>query len=228
MQPTTDSPLFSLLAGRAAGMLCHITSVPGSGPVGNLGDARNFARWLSASGVRIWQVLPLNPTDPATGNSPYSSHSAFALNPILVDPGALEDEGLLLGQRESGRTTSSPYADYTKAIERSSRALEDAFGRFEKLSPSHPLREDFDRFCSDARWWLDDYCLYAVLKRENGNRSWTEWPAGLASREPDDLERARRALDRQIRLKAFCQFVLQRQLEALRALLGELGILLFG
>lgn len=57
---------------RSAGVLAHITSIPG----GTLGGARRFVDWLATAGVGWWQVLPVGPPD--EHGSPYRSASAFA------------------------------------------------------------------------------------------------------------------------------------------------------
>ena len=48
--------------------------------------ARRFVDFLAAGRQRYWQILPLNPTDPIHNDSPYSSISAFAGNPLLISP----------------------------------------------------------------------------------------------------------------------------------------------
>ncbi|HEX5135958.1 MAG TPA: 4-alpha-glucanotransferase [Planctomycetota bacterium] len=64
---------------RSAGLLLHVTSLPG----GKLGpEAYRFVDFLAAAGQRWWQVLPLGP--PAR-HSPYDALSAFAGNEALVD-----------------------------------------------------------------------------------------------------------------------------------------------
>jgi len=67
-----------VLTSRSAGVLAHVTSVPG----GTLGDARRFVDWLASAGVGWWQVLPLGPPD--EHGSPYRSASAFAGWPGLL------------------------------------------------------------------------------------------------------------------------------------------------
>ncbi len=71
-------------AGRRAGVLLHVTSLPG----GRLGpEAFAFVDWLVAAGQTWWQVLPLGP--PNHLGSPYEAASAFAGWPgLLADPGA--------------------------------------------------------------------------------------------------------------------------------------------
>src|SRR6266702_8978995 len=68
---------------RATGILLHPISLPSRGGIGDLGPAAyQFVDFLAAARQSLWQVLPLGP--PANGNSPYSSTSAFAGNPLLV------------------------------------------------------------------------------------------------------------------------------------------------
>ncbi|HPJ71896.1 MAG TPA: 4-alpha-glucanotransferase, partial [bacterium] len=86
----------AVTTGRRAGILLHITSLPSDFGIGDLGPAaREFADFLAASGQVLWQILPLSPTSPAHGNSPYSSSSAYAGNPLLISPERMADDGLL-------------------------------------------------------------------------------------------------------------------------------------
>ena len=79
---------------RSSGVLLHITSLPGPYGAGDLGpEAYRFADFLAETGLRIWQVLPLGPA--GLGNSPYSSPSTFALDPIFASPDLMAEDGLL-------------------------------------------------------------------------------------------------------------------------------------
>ena len=65
---------------RRAGVLLHITSLPG----GDLGPgAHAFVDFLADAGCSVWQVLPLVPVHEDEG-SPYNSLSAMAGNPLLI------------------------------------------------------------------------------------------------------------------------------------------------
>src|SRR5271168_4755863 len=87
-------PLFQWLQHRAAGVLLHPTSLPGSTGIGTLGrEARLFVDFLADTGMKAWQVCPLGPT--GFGDSPYQCFSAFAGNPYLIDLETLVDRGLL-------------------------------------------------------------------------------------------------------------------------------------
>ena len=79
---------------RSGGILMHLTSLPSPGGIGDLGkEAYAFADFLQASGMKIWQVLPVGPT--GYGESPYQSTSAFAGNPLLISLPLLREQGLL-------------------------------------------------------------------------------------------------------------------------------------
>ena len=69
---------------RAAGVICHVSSLPSRERWGTLGQgARDFVDFLQKAGIKLWQVLPLNPT--GLGSSPYLSPAVFAGNPDLID-----------------------------------------------------------------------------------------------------------------------------------------------
>ena len=84
---------------RGSGILLHITSLPSAFGIGDLGpQAYKFADFLFQAQQSYWQVLPLNPTDQACGNSPYSSISAYAGNTLLISPELLLDAGFLTAE----------------------------------------------------------------------------------------------------------------------------------
>ena len=52
-----------------------------------------FLDWMASAGMRLWQVLPLNP--PGFGYSPYGCLSSFAGNPLLISPQRLLQEEMI-------------------------------------------------------------------------------------------------------------------------------------
>ncbi|OYR93866.1 hypothetical protein DJ71_02465, partial [Halorubrum sp. E3] len=79
---------------RSDAVFCHVTSLPGAYGIGDLGEgAREFLSFLGDAGVDHWQICPIGPTISAAGESPYQSPSAFAGNPLFVDPEGLVDDG---------------------------------------------------------------------------------------------------------------------------------------
>src|SRR5438046_2335189 len=90
MKPTT------LTGRRSSGLLLHPTSLPGAHGSGDLGRAAfDFVDFLAAAGQRWWQMLPVGPPGAAPGYSPYSSYSAFAGSPWLINLEKLVADKLL-------------------------------------------------------------------------------------------------------------------------------------
>ena len=81
-----DAPPAREAPGRKAGAICHISSL-GTPVLGT--PAREFADYLAEAGMKVWQVLPLNPT--GIGGSPYSSYAAFAGYPMMINRDELPD-----------------------------------------------------------------------------------------------------------------------------------------
>ncbi len=212
---------------RASGILLHPTSLPGRYGIGDLGHAaHHFVEFLHAGGQTLWQVLPLGPT--GYGDSPYQCFSAFAGNPLLVNPDALVDEGLLdAGDLSDAPELPAARVDYGEAIKFKNKILRRAFARF-RTSHDERLRDEFDGFRRQASAWLDDYALYRALKEKQGGRSWHEWELSLRSRDAGALLHAREELRDEIEAQCFSQFLFFRQWHAVRALCHRHGIRIVG
>jgi 4-alpha-glucanotransferase len=77
-------PTKAALSTRRAGVLLHVSALPGDGACGRFNvDAMRFVDFLSDAGCTVWQMLPLGPTQ--ADRSPYQSPSSFALNPDFLD-----------------------------------------------------------------------------------------------------------------------------------------------
>ena len=68
---------------RAAGVVCHLTAIPGRHGRPTFTDGRDFVDFLARAGQKLWQVLPLDPVGMAA--SPYVSPAAFAGETSLID-----------------------------------------------------------------------------------------------------------------------------------------------
>jgi 4-alpha-glucanotransferase len=76
--------------------------------------------------------------------------------------------------------------------------------------------------------WLDDWTLFASLKRAHAGAPWTEWEPALRGREPAALGEARRALRDEIDYQAYLQLLFFRQWEQVRAAARERGVAILG
>src|SRR5215472_8196682 len=98
---------------RLTGILLHPISLPSRGGIGDFGPSTyEFLDFLATARQGLWQVLPLGP--PANGNSPYSSISAFAGNPLLISLERLAEKGWLEKSRLDKLPTSVKPIDYAE------------------------------------------------------------------------------------------------------------------
>ena len=214
---------------RTSGILLHPTSLPGPDGVGDVGPmAYRFLDWLAAAGQGLWQVLPLGPT--GYRDSPYQCTSAFAGNPLLISLELLREAGWLDaadGERDQAPSFPPARVDFGAVHAHKDRQLGRAFERFEAQADA-PARDAYARFCREQADWLDDYALFAGIKRAQGGRAWTDWPQGLALRDAEALAGWQAAHWRAVDFERFCQFLFFRQWHALRARAHAKGIRLVG
>lgn len=212
---------------RVSGILLHITSLPSPYGIGDLGSAAfRFADFLARTNQRLWQVLPLGPV--GFGASPYSSTSTFAGNPLLISPEPLVEYGLLT-EDELAPLTDLPtdYVDYERVTTRKMDLLRTAFERFE-ADRSAVSKADLGQFRSDQASWLEDYALYAALKKAHDGAAWMDWDPSLVRRDPTAIDEAREAHAETIRMHVFWQYLFHRQWTALQSYCHARNIRLFG
>jgi 4-alpha-glucanotransferase len=207
---------------RTSGVLLHPTSLPGPHGSGDLGpEARRFVDFLHAAKQSFWQMLPVGP--PGFGHSPYSAESAFAGSRLLVDLESLVEEGLL-DRAALQNEPSGSRVDWSAAEANRARALGAAFEASQRRRPAPEL----EAFRERESAWLEDYALFAALKRVHGGRAFTTWPDEYRKRRRPAIERARRELRADIDLTVFEQHRFDASWRALRAYAAERGIGLIG
>lgn len=200
---------------RASGVLLHITSLPSPHGVGDLGPwAYRFADFLAQSRQGYWQMLPLNPTSTLFGNSPYSSPSAFAGNPLLISPELLVRDGWLNeNDFEGAPAFDEQRVRYEAATRWKTRLLGQAYERFKsKRGGEH----EFETFCRENARWLEDYSLFQALKARFREGPWMDWLEELRDRREKALRQWESRCRAEIEKERFIQYLFFKQWMALK------------
>jgi 4-alpha-glucanotransferase len=171
-----------------------------------------------------WQVLPLNP--PSCGNSPYSSFSAFAGNPLLIDLETVAQEGDLPLQSIKKTQTVTDKVDFGTLIQDKQDVLYLAATTFFATGKTDRM-EDFWHFC-DSTEWLHDYALFMALKQRYNGKSWHQWPSAAALLSADMYEKASVDLGTEIGIQKYQQWQFFRQWGRLRNYAAAQGVAIIG
>ncbi len=205
---------------RSAGILLHISSLPGKYGIGSLGKpAYRFAAALAHSGVKVWQILPLVQT--GFGDSPYQSVACDSGNPYFIDLDRLGKEGLLTKKelKELSEQYRGKPLDYGALYKERYETLRLAFSRFAFDN------EAFRAFVKTGRF--EDYALFMTAKTVYGG-SFCDWPDGIRFRDPDALEKFRTDYHEEYLFWQFLQYKFREQWEALHEECAALGLRIMG
>lgn len=207
---------------RKAGILLHITSLPGNYGIGSMGkEAYRFVDFLKKTNQSYWQVLPLTPTE--LGNSPYQSPGVFAGNPELIDLDDLKDRGLLMDEDFDGQDfgDDSETVNYIAVKAAKNAVLRTAFQRFKP-------DKDYSVFLAENEFWIENYALFMALKEHFGELCWYEWDDDIKFYEADAVKSYTSLLWDDISFYKFQQYIFSRQWAELKAYANENGVKIIG
>ncbi len=160
---------------RSAGVLMHISSLPGDYGIGSFGkEAKEFAKTIADAGFSYWQVLPFCPTDEFY--SPYKSVSCFSGNPFFIDLPTLAKEGLITAEELATARAETPYACEFARLEGERVALlSRAATRVKNKAPVYTFLKEHPQIMRA--------CEFLALHETNERRLWTEWTITEAKEE---------------------------------------------
>ncbi len=211
---------------RAAGVLLHVTSLPGPHGIGDFGpDAYRFVDWLQSAGQRVWQWLPTNPIGP--GNSPYQSVSAFAGSPLMVALEPLIAASWLPAPTLPDGGFDARTVDFGGVIAWRHAQLRSAHAGF--LAKQNPEEHRaFAHWAGQQSGWLDDYTLFMALETAHHGATWWRWPAPLRERDAGALAAARTQHANEIGFWTFVQWCFDTQSHALKRYANDRGVAIMG
>ena len=200
-----------------SGILMPVASLPNQYGIGSFGkEAYTFVDMLAKAGVRIWQILPLNPL--GYGNSPYQPLSSFAGDESYIDLALLKKDGLLEELPAPFAPAEADRIDYAGARDYKEPWLRRAYKRFKPDA-------EYKRFLKFD--WVYPYAVFVALKTQNGLRAWVEWP-----KEQQDWILDRKYdishLEDEIGYRMFAQFMFYRQWMALKKYAAKKGVQIMG
>ncbi len=213
-----------MLNKRASGVLMHISSLPGNTGIGTMGKhAYEFVDYLKSASQKYWQILPVCPT--SYGDSPYQSFSTFAGNPYFIDFDILCEQGYL--QKSDYENINwggnEHYVDYgTLYIERH-KIFAIIQKNFNKNIPS-----DFDSFCNENAFWLDDYSLFMAIKDAHGGIAFDFWEEDIRCRKPEALADWKNKSSERMQYYKMLQYFFFKQWYALKNYANKNGIEIIG
>lgn len=201
---------------RSAGLLMPLASLPSDYGIGDFGrGSREFIDFMAECGVKIWQILPLNPL--GYGNSPYQPYSSIAGDEIYLDLDQLVLDGLLKKKPKPFRK-SSRAIDYQEVREYKEKYLREAFAEF---VPDKKYQEFI------AQDWVYLYGVFLTFKKCNEMKCWNQWPAEyknwIQEREMDLTP-----YEEDIRYEMFLQYLFCRQWLQVKDYANKKGIQIMG
>lgn len=193
--------------------------------------------FLSASGMKLWQVLPLGPT--GYGDSPYASFSTFAGNPLLIDLDDLKKRKWttekIIAPPKYIKSTGN--VDFGAVVYWKTPVLKNCALHFLKNADAKAKR-DFSAFKKQNAFWLDEYATFMSIKEFYDAKAQEEkihgamwnsyWKNDLAVHDSAAVRTWQKTNVREIAVHKAIQFFFYTQWHELKKYANEKGISIIG
>lgn len=232
---------------RDSGILLPVASLPSKYGVGDLGNSCfEWIDLLEKNGVKIWQILPVNPL--GYGNSPYQPYSAFAGDELYISLEKLYEEGLLdelprpfrqqaqTVEYEKSRCWKEPFlrkaflqAEKNRRDQSPRPGTDGSFsGADAIMSRDNPGKKDTTENGLLWEWgWLRPYAIYRAFRKANEESCWNRWP-DWQKVWPSRQEGSLAEWEEEIRYQIFLQETFYRQWMSVKKYAGSKGIRIMG
>lgn len=215
-------PLFSLRTIESCG-------------VGQFSDIRRLVDLCKLIGSSLIELLPLNDTNGSPNlfdvrdSSPYNIISSFALNPIYINlleilpnlPSDIYND--IIGRKSQYEHRRE--IDYRDVYQFKINILQKIFDLVKDRLNSN---RDFQEFCACNEEWLMPYCLFCVLRNEQGTSEFWNWKLDKNVRHITTEEISRLSSERieDIQFVRWVQYTADRQLRASSEYASSSGVVL--
>ncbi|RJP27964.1 MAG: 4-alpha-glucanotransferase [Candidatus Omnitrophota bacterium] len=198
---------------KKSGVVVPLFSVYSRNSIGiaDTGDIKLLIDWCSSTGNSILQFLPLN--EVGSTFCPYDSTSSFALEPAYINLNDIPD----VGEKQLGEIRAvlrkifpqiGPHIDY-RIKEEKLKALKSIFNSVNNIGAQDSLAA----YIRDNSYWLDDFCLYKLLKNLHNGRPWYEWEPDFRDRIEIRLVELKEKYKKEILFEAWLQWLMAMQLK---------------
>lgn len=201
---------------KKAGILIAISSLPSNYGIGDFGSScYQFIDYLKEMGMKVWQILPLNPL--GYGNSPYQPYSSYAMDEVYISLDFLYQQEFIKEPKVYNK--DSLVVEYQEVRKFKEKYLKEAFECFEET-------KEYLNFISIS--WVKRYAVFLTLKKENQMQPWNKWPSNQKQwiTNPELLDITQ--YQSQIEYEMFLQYILFQQWQAVKKYANDNGIDIVG
>lgn len=205
-------PLFSIYSKQSVG-------------IGELPDLKFLVDWCRKTNLSLIQLLPLN--EIGSQFSPYDPQSGFAIEPMYLSLNRLREVNMkpFHGQVKLLRS-HFPSGNGRVNYGIKAAKLEHLWKIFQEEVKKDPA--PFKQYRRVNRFWLKDYVCFKVIKEENGQKSWEEWPVQFRNRNVQAIQNFRDRHKERIRFYEWLQWQLFEQLRDIRQYARSKRVLMMG
>ncbi len=201
--------------------------------IGDFNDLKLLIDFTHETKGSIVQLLPLNCT--GFNHAPYSAESGFALDAVYASFHEGDIKGIVssnLHPEIDSIKKRFPIAIKSDGTSRVNYEIKKAkLELLEKmfLSRNWENEKGFQEFKDKtAKYWLEDYVFYRVLKETNNERSWEDWESKYKDRDEVEFLGFKMSNERRLEFHRWVQWQLFEQMKAVRKHAEDKSVLIMG
>ena len=193
-------------------------SLPGAHGIGDIDSLYHLIERVRNLGIEIIQLLPLNALS-GNDTSPYSSISAFGMDPIYLSLGRLKYLNRSIDVVESGTSVQ-----YSEVRGLKLPILRESFKNFQKDATPFDQKR-YQNFYRENQEWLEPFSIFHALSSKENKAFW-DW-----DQDHQDLKSAREwanSNEEEVNFYRYLQWIFFEQWSDLKLFAAENGLVFMG